>query len=97
MKLIPKAEERVLGAIETRQINIKMFSIEVDILIFSDRNREKEIQLSQVSLIIVFGSTSFFYVDDYIPRYASQCCSVHILPQLQVGSQSVGAAADPDE
>ena len=35
-----------------------MLSNEVDILIFSDRNRKKEIQLSQVSLIIVFGTTS---------------------------------------
>ena len=28
---------------------------------------------------------------------AFHCCSVHILPQHQVGSQPVGAAANPDE
>ena len=60
----------------------------------SDRNRKKEIQLSQVSLIIVFGNCLLFLIL-YIRSF--KCCSVHILPQHQVGSQPVGAAADPDE
>ena len=46
-------------------------------------------------------SLLFLVIPLYFPDIASlssfQCCSVHILPQHQVGAQPVGAAADPDE
>ena len=56
------------------------------------QNREKDIKLAQVSLIIVFGELDKYY---HVPKLMTDenICSVHILPQCEVDSKHLGVEA----
>ena len=53
--------------------------------------------LKSVSLLFLVMHLYFSDIVNIASLSSFQCCSVHILPQHQVGAQPVGAAADPDE